>query len=215
MVKVNDVGFERSDLSADSCQEDVGKAELSFLPHSQQGGHSHHIGLLAWLVAIAGANDEDDVPQGFQAFAQACDGDGHAANERQVVVGEHGHPQGFRQPGLGVQIVVRIVVFRHENSGVKLGADQYEHCHQQDEVYIAHIKQRVDKEPQGFQGTQYRVLSRLQAHHRMADFAVVVHIDAHIVVETGVVVQHQPARSAGGDKACITLDLIRIQRQVR
>ena len=48
----------------------------------------------------------------------------------------------------------------------------------------------------------------------MADFAVVVHVDADIVVEAGVVVQHQPARSAGGDEACITLDLIGIQREV-
>ena len=92
MMQVNHIRPERPNLFANAGQEDIGQPELPFLAHGQQRGHANHCIFLVRLVAVFWRDNQGAVAQLLQPVAQSFDGNRHTANERQVVVGKHGHP---------------------------------------------------------------------------------------------------------------------------
>ena len=150
----------------------------------------------------------------FQATAQPFNGNRNPANERQIVVGEHGDPQRLFQPRSGVQIVIRVIVLADEDDLVKLDGERQKHRDDQDEVQIAGVEQGIHEEPEALQALPDRMLAHFQTLHLVADVAVWRDPYVHVVVEAILRIQHQPAGTPGGDVGRAIHHLLVKERQV-
>ena len=124
------------------------------------------------LPLVAGRHDQQFIAKRFQAPAQAFNGNGYPADEGQVVVGKHGHPHRFVQPGRGVQVVVRVIILADENGAVQLDRNGRKHGDDQNKVEVTGVEQGVDKEPETFQPLQNRVLAHFQSLQTVCYLAI-------------------------------------------
>ena len=200
MVHVDDVRAEGLYVLPDPGLEDVGQPEFPVFAHGQQRRHPVHVFLVLRLVLVAWGHDQQFIAKPFQPPPETVDGDGNTADKGQVVVGEHGDPKGLFQPGGGVQVVIRVVVLADEDDLVQLDGNGREYRNDQDEVEVAGVEQRVDEEPEALQGAPDRMLADLQSLQVVGDVAIRAYADFHVVIEAGLVVQHQPSGAPGGDE---------------